>query len=60
MWTGLGWVASSRASRALPLIETYRLYVVAAAVALMVLAGVWRVHKVRLHKGLHVRDGRER
>jgi len=60
VWSGAGWWASDRATPLVSYLEVYRLYVLVAVVGLTVMAGVWRVHKVRRHKGLHVRDGRAR
>ena len=56
-WCGVGWVGSGIASRVQSRIDS-RLTELAAVLAVaMVLTAVWRVHKMRLHKGLHVRDG---
>ena len=57
LWSAIGWVGSGPASRFQPLLENNLMYAIGAVVVLMLLTGVWRVHKVRLHKGLHVRDG---
>ena len=59
-WPGVAWLASGQTARFLPLLEAYLRYVVAGVIGIIVLAGLWRVHKTRLHKGLHVRDGRAR
>ncbi len=60
LWSGLGWILSGQLARFMPLLDQNLHYAVGGAVALVAAAGVWRVHKVRLHKGLHVRDGRAR
>ncbi len=60
LWSGVGWGMSGQLVRFMPLLDQNLHYALAGAVVLMVAAGVWRVHKVRLHKGLHVRDGRAR
>lgn len=57
---GAGWVFSSYIDQAIGLIAVYGQQSAIAAVALIVVATIWRVYKVRLHTGLHVREGKGR
>ena len=57
---GLGWIFHAQAELVIRLILAYSQVVLLGMLALILAAGVWRLQKVRRHKGLHVRMGRSR
>lgn len=57
---GMGWVFSGLLDRGLGWLASYGQVTIAAMATLIVVATVWRVYKVRLHTGLHVREGKGR
>lgn len=58
--TGLGWVFSGPLHVVIRLIVRYSESVGLAMLALVLAAGLWRIQKVRRHKGTHVRMGHAR
>lgn len=58
--TGLGWVFSRQVEPVILLILHYRGTVGVALLVLILVAGLWRIQKVRRHKGTHVRMGHAR
>lgn len=64
MWStfllGLGWVFSHRIDPLLGRASADSQITIAVIVGLVLMATVWRVYKVRLHTGLHVREGKGR
>ncbi len=60
MLVGAGWVFSGWVDRGLGWLAAYGRIGIVVMAALIVMATVWRVYKVRLHTGLHVREGKGR
>ncbi|NND02244.1 MAG: hypothetical protein HKN91_05605, partial [Acidimicrobiia bacterium] len=57
---GIGWVLSARIDPLLGRLSAYSQITLSVVLALVLAATVWRVYKVRLHTGLHVREGKGR
>ncbi len=57
---GAGWVFSPLLDRGLGWMGAYTRVTVIVIALLVVAATIWRVYKVRLHTGLHVREGKGR
>ena len=58
--TGIGWVFSNQVEPVILLILHYSQTVGLGIASLVLLAGLWRIQKVRRHKGTHVRMGHAR
>jgi len=57
---GTGWLLASPIDRVIGRLSPVMPFVVGVLIVLVMAATMWRVHKVRVHTGMHVREGKGR